>query len=152
MLGGIQSLKDGLNDDAPSTKIYDTDVIEFPMSSSSSYTAYANNPTIGNELPAEWLSESPTSSMEKFETLSIERGERYVCFYFCFKFLNFRMIFLCTWLIILLNHYYSWYINTNSIFSILHSLHLSSYRKFLIFYSSCHRCDNTSIFLNGITQ
>jgi hypothetical protein len=88
MLGGIQSLKDGLNDDAPSTKIYDTDVIEFPMSSSSSYTAYANNPTIGNELPAEWLSESPTSSMEKFETLSIERGERYVCFYFCFKFLK----------------------------------------------------------------
>lgn len=79
MLGGIQSLKDGLNDDAPSTKIYDTDVIEFPMSSSSAYT---NNPSTENEIPAEWLSESPTSSMEKFETQSIERGERYVLILF----------------------------------------------------------------------
>jgi primase-polymerase (primpol)-like protein len=84
MLGGIQSLKDGLNDDAPSANIYDTDVIEFPMSSSSAYTAYANTPTIENEIPAEWLSESPTSSMEKFETQSKERGERYVLILFLF--------------------------------------------------------------------
>lgn len=84
ILGGIQSLKDDLNDDAPSTKIYDTDVIEFSTSSSSAYTAYANNPSVENEIPAEWLSESPTSSMEKFETQSKERGERCVLFLFLF--------------------------------------------------------------------
>lgn len=68
-------MKDGLKDSNQSPIVYDTEVIEFPSSSSS---VYSNNMSAEMLVDGEDLMAS--SSLEEMEKQSIERGERSVSY------------------------------------------------------------------------
>ena len=63
-------MKEGLKDSNQSPIVYDTEVIEFPSSSSSSI--YENM----SEMSLDGVDELASNSLEEMEKQSIERGER----------------------------------------------------------------------------
>ena len=69
-------MKDGLKESNQSPIVYDTEVIEFPSSSSSS--VYSDNMSAGMPLDGEDVLAS--SSLEEMEKQSIERAERSVSY------------------------------------------------------------------------
>ena len=73
-------MKEGLKDSNQSPIVYDTEVIEFPSSSSSSSSCtYSNN--ISAEMLLDGEDELASSRLEEMEKQSIERGERSVSYY-----------------------------------------------------------------------
>jgi hypothetical protein len=79
LLGGVQSLTEGLEGAAKGPRIYDTDAIDSTGSSSTSSAAFPEYHT--QKGTAEWVSassSSTTSTLEELERQSKERSGRYV--------------------------------------------------------------------------
>ena len=69
-------MKEGLKDSNQSQIVYDTEVIEFPSSSSSSSSIYSDSMSENNNMSLDGVDELASNSLEEMEKQSIERGER----------------------------------------------------------------------------
>ena len=70
-------MKEGLKDSNQSQIVYDTEVIEFPSSSSSSSSSiYSDSMSENNNMSLDGVDELASNSLEEMEKQSIERGER----------------------------------------------------------------------------